>query len=252
MFPILSQKFAEDVCDIALQAGEAIRAIAQAPFAIDKKADRSPVTAADRAANDLIVAALQRLTPDHVIVSEEGEQTLENPDQPFWLVDPLDGTKEFLAGNGEYTVNIALIDRHQPVMGVVHAPAKKQTYLSFGPGKAFQVTGGKALNPIAVRQRPNAIVALASRSHLDDKTTAYLDERHIADVRRMGSSLKFCIIAAGEADLYPRFGPTMEWDTAAGHAILLAAGGNVMTTDGKPLRYGKPGFRNPDFIAGSY
>lgn len=224
-------------------------AIAQSPLKVDHKTDRSPVTAADQAANDLIVAALAQLTPKIPIVSEEGDTNLDQPDRPFWLVDPLDGTKEFIAGNGEFTVNIALIENRAPVLGVVYAPALDRLFFSTGPDHAFQYRDGR---PVRIRTRdadPTALVALASRSHLDDRTQAYLKEHAIAEIKQIGSSLKFCLIAAGEADIYPRFGPTMEWDTAAGHAILAAAGGSVTTVDGGPFLYAKRSLRNPDFVA---
>lgn len=246
----LPLKITEDLCAIALRAGAAIMTIAESPLKVDRKPDQSPITAADQAANDVIVAALHRLTPTIPVVSEEGDKRLDEPDQPFWLVDPLDGTKEFIAGNGEFTVNIALIDKRVPILGVVYAPAIERLFFASGPGNAFQQRG--AGQPIAINARtasPDAVVALASRSHLDDRTQAYLAECRVADIRQMGSSLKFCLIAAGEADLYPRFGPTMEWDTAAGHAVLAAAGGSVTTLDGGPFLYAKAGLKNPDFIA---
>ena len=245
----LPPRTTDALCAIARQAGDAIMAIAQSPLKVDQKTDQSPVTAADCAANYLIVAALTELTPGIPIVSEEGETRLDQPDQPFWLVDPLDGTKEFIAGNGEFTVNIALIENRMPVLGVVYAPALDRLFSSTGPNRAFQHRDGVAVR-IQVRDAdPNALVAVASRSHLDERTQAYLKQHAIADIRQIGSSLKFCLIAAGEADLYPRFGPTMEWDTAAGHAILAAAGGSLTTIDGGPFLYAKESLRNPDFVA---
>jgi len=235
--------------NIALDAGRAILAISQGPLSIDRKADQSPVTVADQTANTLIVRELRRLTPTTTIVSEEGEHSLEHPDSPFWLVDPLDGTREFIAENGEYTVNIALIQHRTPTLGVIHAPAIGRTFYSYGPGKAFEYIEG---TEAPLRARPpsrDGIVAVASRSHLDPESEAYLAAKPITKTTHIGSSLKFCLIAAGEADLYPRFGPTMEWDTAAGHAILLAAGGSVTGPDGAPLLYAKAGFRNTSFIA---
>ena len=232
--------------DLAIRAGAAILAVA--PTTVRRKADQSPLTLADEASDAVIVPALAGLTPDIPIVSEERTPpVLSGP--RFWLVDPLDGTKEFIAGNGEYTVNIALIEHGAPTLGVVHVPSLGQTYYAAGPGQVFRVTGDGAPVAIAARQRPIQAIALASRSHGDPATAAFLAREGISEIRRAGSALKFCLIAAGEADLYPRFTPTMEWDTAAGHAVLAAAGGSLSTVDGRPLTYGKPGFRNPDFIA---
>lgn len=246
----LTKELAERVRDIALGAGKAIQAAAQLPITVEKKGDQSPITAADRAAHEHIVSRLAVLTPTITIISEEGDHALSDADQPFWLVDPLDGTKEFIAGNGEYTVNIALINQRTPVLGVVHSPDLEQTFFSFGPSSAFRQNGQGS--PASIRTRAfdaNSVTALISRSHLDDRTTSFLEKRQVKTIRQMGSSIKFCLIAAGDADLYPRYAPTMEWDTAAGHAILAAAGGQVTTTDGKALTYGKPDFKNPGFIA---
>ena len=240
----------KDLCNIARRAGDAIMVIAQSAPSVDRKADHSPVTIADTTANDLIVAALNDLTPDIPVVSEEGAHVLKAPDAPFWLVDPLDGTKEFIAGNGEFTVNIGLIERREPTLGVIYAPAQERMFFSSGPGKAFQQLGQAAPKPIMTRAAtPGGIVALASRSHLDERTQEFLQQANVTDIRQMGSSLKLGLIAAGEADLYPRFGPTMEWDTAAGHAIIVAAGGSLTKTDGSPFRYGKRTLKNADFVA---
>lgn len=250
MAPELTQELAQNVRDIALGAGEAILTTAQTPITVEKKKDQSPVTAADRAAHEYIVSRLAELTPTITIVSEEGDHILSSQDFPFWLVDPLDGTKEFIAGNGEYTVNIALIRQRQPVLGVVHSPSIQQTFFSFGPGKAFRQNGGG--QPALINTRtpdPVSLMALTSRSHLEDQTKNFLKQKQVTAIRQLGSSFKFCEIAAGAADIYPRFGPTMEWDTAAGHAILVAAGGRVTTVEGNSLDYAKPGFKNPGFIA---
>jgi 3'(2'), 5'-bisphosphate nucleotidase len=187
-------------------------------------------------------------------VAEEAVARGGTPPVPagrFWLVDPLDGTKEFLAHNGEFTVNIALIEGGRPALGVVHAPALGLTYWADGSGRAFFEQPGEAPRAIAARAAPSdGLVVASSRSHankaaLDD----YLARHTVARRIIAGSSIKFCLIARGAADLYPRFGTTMEWDTAAGHAVLAAAGGRVETTDGEQLGYGKPDFRNPHFIA---
>jgi 3'(2'), 5'-bisphosphate nucleotidase len=217
------------------------------------KADGSPVTAADQAAEDIILPALRALTPDIPVVSEEEASkglTPEVTGARFWLVDPLDGTKEFLSGNGEFTVNIALIENGVPVLGVVVIPARGETYLGAGAGTARLCCGGEE-REIAVRSVPEGgLVVMGSRSHGDAAAMEqFLAGRKVAEFRAAGSSLKLCLIARGEADLYPRLGTTMEWDIAAGHAVLLAAGGGVTTVDGAPFVYGKPAYRNPHFVA---
>ncbi len=217
------------------------------------KTDGSPVTAADQAAEDIILPALQALTPDIPVISEEAAAKGLAPTvtaSTFWLVDPLDGTKEFLNGNGEFTVNIALIDDGRPVLGVVVAPALGQTYGGGAPGTAFRADAAGE-RPIAIRPiPPEGETVVGSRSHADAAAMErFLAGRKVAAFRAAGSSLKLCLIAAGEADLYPRFGTTMEWDIAAGHAVLCAAGGELRGLDGAPFRYGKPGYRNPHFVA---
>jgi len=217
------------------------------------KADGSPVTKADQAAEDVILPRLRALTPDIPVVSEEEASKGLSPDVTgprFWLVDPLDGTKEFISGNGEFTVNIALIEHGVPVLGVVVIPARSQTFAGTAPGTAT-LTDASGTRPIAVRAVPAAgLTVVGSRSHGDAAAMdAFLGGRHVAEFRPAGSSLKLCLIAAGEADLYPRLGTTMEWDIAAGHAVLNAAGGRVETVDGKPFVYGKPDYRNPHFAA---
>ena len=219
-----------------------------------QKADKSPVTAADEEAEALILRRLNVAAPGLPIVAEESVAAGATPDVSsgvFFLVDPLDGTKEFLNRNGEFTVNIALVEHGQPTAGVVYAPAKERLFWAAG-FKAFEEKGGAAI-PIATRTPPKeGLVAIASRSHRDRLTEELLAHYPIAKLIAAGSSLKFCIIAAGEADLYPRHGPTMEWDTAAGHAVLRAAGGVVTRLDGKtPLTYGNVAekFQNPSFVA---
>jgi 3'(2'), 5'-bisphosphate nucleotidase len=218
-----------------------------------EKADGSPVTAADQAAEDIILPALRALTPDIPVVSEEESSkglTPEVTGERFWLVDPLDGTKEFLSGNGEFTVNIALIERRVPVLGVVVVPARAQTFAGAGAGTA---TLTDANGPRAIQVRtppPEGLTVVGSRSHGDAAAMeAFLHGMTVAAFRGAGSSLKLCLVAQGEADLYPRLGTTMEWDIAAGHALLAAAGGQVLELDGSPFLYGKPGFRNPHFAA---
>jgi 3'(2'), 5'-bisphosphate nucleotidase len=241
------------ILELAGAAGAAILQHYGPEIEVRRKEDASPVTAADEEAEEVILAGLSRLTPEIPAVSEEafarGEIAAHAP-QRFWLVDPLDGTKEFLKRNGEFTVNIALIEGGRPVLGVVSAPALALAYAGAAGVGAREWRGGKA-RPIAVRQAPEAgLTVVASRSHGDaEALERFLEGRRVAVERQAGSSLKFCLVAAGEADLYPRFGRTMEWDTAAGHAVLAAAGGRVRTLAGEELGYGKPGFENPHFVA---
>jgi 3'(2'), 5'-bisphosphate nucleotidase len=237
----------------ALAAGAVILEIYRQPFAVEQKADASPVTQADRRAEAIIVERLRAATPEIPIVAEElaaaGDLPRVAPER-FWLVDPLDGTREFIRRNGEFTVNIALIERGDPVLGVVHVPTEAATYWAAGSGAWRQRAHG-APTPIAARSAPaQGAIVVHSRSHVDEQRLApFIATIPEAKRRISGSSVKFCLLAAGEADLYPRFGRTMEWDTAAGQAVLEGAGGRVTTFDGTRLRYGKPGFANPDFIA---
>ena len=218
-----------------------------------EKADGSPVTAADQAAEDIILPALRALTPDIPVVSEEEAAqglTPEVTGDRFWLVDPLDGTREFLNGNGEFTVNIALIEHHVPVLGIVVVPARGETYAGAGPGTAT-LRDSRGTRAISVRTPPaEGLTVVGSRSHGDASAMEiFLDGLKVAAFRAAGSSLKLCLIAQGQADLYPRLGTTMEWDIAAGHAVLAAAGGHVDTLEGAPFLYGKPAYRNPHFAA---
>jgi 3'(2'), 5'-bisphosphate nucleotidase len=225
---------------------------AESTTTVSTKADSSPVTAADEAGEAAILAALRELTPDVPIVAEEAVARGELPevgDGPFWLVDPLDGTKEFISRNGEFTVNIGLVEDRRPILGVVLAPAKGLAWWG-AAGQGACRREGEAVKEIRTRPRPaQGAVAVASRSHRDADTDAWLKEQGIEGTVSAGSSLKFCLVAEGRADVYPRFGPTMEWDTAAGDAVLRAAGGRTLTTAGEPFLYVKPGFRNPGFIA---
>ena len=241
-----------EIVALAERAGAVILEHYREGVEVRAKADASPVTIADEAAEAVILARLAELTPEIPVVAEEtvaGGHVPELGDGRFWLVDPLDGTKEFLSRNGEFTVNIALVEQQAPVLGVVLAPALDKVWWgALGQG-AMTRNGGPA-RAIAVRRRPaSGAVAVASRSHSDAETEDFLDREGIAERISAGSSLKFCLVAEGKADIYPRFGPTMEWDTAAGHAVLSAAGGRVTTRDGAPFLYRKPGFRNPGFIA---
>jgi 3'(2'), 5'-bisphosphate nucleotidase len=226
------------------------------------KEDASPVTEADEAAEHFILEALAKLTPEIPVISEEAASAGALPEiagSRFWLVDPLDGTKEFISRNGEFTVNIALIEEGQPVAGVVHAPALAMTWAGAMPADApngalgqasFSQTDHPTMEIAAREIPPEGAIVVASRRHgSGEELESFLSAYTVADRVSAGSSLKFCLVATGKADLYPRFGRTMEWDTAAGHAVLRAAGGRVETTDGRPLAYGKPGFENPHFIA---
>jgi 3'(2'), 5'-bisphosphate nucleotidase len=243
----------------ALEAGRAAHHIYQGGFEVHAKADDSPVTAADHVAEEIILRYLARHAPNTPVVAEEQVASGNIPAvaAEFFLVDPLDGTKEFIHRRGDFTVNIALIRAGVPALGVVYAPATGQLFAA-DVGAARAVRAGldpadpivAGLLPIHVREVPAAgLTAVASRSHRTPETDAYLAQYAIAALVAVGSSLKFCLVASGEADLYPRLGPTMEWDTAAGHAVLSAAGGQVAGPDGLPLRYGKPQFRNPWFVA---
>ena len=242
-----------DVCRIAQHAGEVIMDIYRADFSVREKSDTSPVTEADVAAERLITEALVALTPDIPVVAEEDVSAGQSPDVGggrFWLVDPLDGTKEFVNRNGEFTVNIGLIIEGAPVLGIVHAPAVEVSYFGFAPDTAFVQRSDASVQPIRARTAPaEGLVVVVSRSHRNAETDAFLAKHQVVSEQIAGSALKFGLVATGEADLYPRLGRTMEWDTAAGHAVLRAAGGRVETTDGEELVYGKTDFANPPFVA---
>ena len=242
------------IIPIAREAGTIVMRIYGTEFEVGGKRDASPVTEADRRAEALILPALSRIEPGSRIVSEEAACADPIPtveEELFWLVDPLDGTREFIDRNGEFTVNIALIERGTPVLGVVLAPASGRLFGgAAGAGAFVEDESGRRMT-IACRRVPAAgLTVVSSRSHGDvDALDAYLAGRAVASRVTAGSSLKFCLVAGGEADLYPRFGRTMEWDTAAGHAVLRAAGGRVTDLSGAELRYGKPDFANPHFVA---
>ena len=245
-------KLVQELVSISKQAGESILEIYHTDFQVRGKDDSSPVTDADEQAEALILLGLERVAPDIVVVAEEGVAAGHTPDISsgrFFLVDPLDGTREFINRNGEFTVNIALIDNAQPVAGVVHLPALGETYWSDGE-QAWRQRGDSAPERIACRSAAeDGLVVVASRSHRDARTDEYLANFQVKELISAGSSLKLCRVAEGSADLYPRLGRTMEWDIAAGHAVLAAAGGSVCTLAGQPLAYGKPGLDNPDFVA---
>lgn len=234
----------------ARDAGRVILDIYHRGFETERKADGSPVTEADRQGEALILERLATVAPGIPVVSEENaaSHSLRPPDR-FFLVDPLDGTKEFVSRNGEFTVNIALIESGVPVLGVVYAPAKGPLFYVDAERRAIEERDGKAA-VIHVRAAPAAgLVAAVSRSHLDTASQDYLARYKIAGTISAGSSLKFCLVARGDADVYPRFGPTNEWDTAAGDAVLRAAGGRMLSPDGSVFRYAKPNYRNGPYIA---
>jgi 3'(2'), 5'-bisphosphate nucleotidase len=240
---------------IARQGGGAIMPYFRGAYGVGNKADRSPVTDADHAAEAVIKPALTALLPGVAVVAEESAATAPNAATlaaaRFWLVDPLDGTREFVAGRAEFTVNIALIERARPILGVLHAPASGDTYAAAGPGTATVRTGDAPPRPIVARAEPAAgLIVAYSRSHAKrDDIDDFLKPYRVAERLVAGSALKFAWLAEGRADLYPRLGRTMEWDTAAGQAILEAAGGSVRDLAGRALTYAKPGFENSPFIA---
>lgn len=258
------------VAALARAAGDVVMSIYATDFAVHGKADASPVTAADEQAEALILAGLRALTPHIPVVAEEeaaaGCAPPLAPGQRFWLVDPLDGTREFVARNGEFTVNIALIEHGRPVLGVVLAPAVAGPSGAPGgclyagiAGQGAWVEDAAGRRAIHCRPQPSdGLTVLASRSHGDAVALSaflagYLAGRRVAHLGTAGSSLKLCLLAAGQADVYPRLGRTMEWDIAAGHAVLAAAGGSVCRLDdGQPLGYGKAGFENPHFVAAGW
>lgn len=223
--------------------------------AVMQKDDKSPLTAADLEVDQYLFAELSKEFPQIPIVTEERAQShgLDVSTGMFFLVDPIDGTKEFINKRDEFTVNIALVKDGKPIAGVVCAPALKLCYTGAVGLGAFEedMSSGKT-KPIKARTPDNdALMVVASRSHLTEETKAFIQANNVADTKSSGSSLKFCLLARGDADLYPRYGPTMEWDTAAAHAVLVAAGGSIVNLDGTPLEYAKESFRNPYFIASS-
>jgi 3'(2'), 5'-bisphosphate nucleotidase len=252
---------------LAVAAGAEIMAVRAQNFEVAEKIDGSPVTLADQRAEAVVVAGLLKSFPHVPIVAEEMVAAGDVPRElggEFFLVDALDGTKEFCAGREEFTVNIALVNGNVPVAGVIYCPCTRTLFAGAhdgaGNGEAHSrkvSASGDMSQPqaLTVRDHASPPVIIATRSHMTPETQAWLSERPDAELQTVGSSLKFCKVAAGEADLYPRFGTTMEWDTAAGDAILRAAGGSTQTQDGKPLRYGKRGqngmadFQNPFFVS---
>ncbi|WP_299735953.1 3'(2'),5'-bisphosphate nucleotidase CysQ [uncultured Roseobacter sp.] len=251
-------KLTEVMRKLSLEAGARIMEIYEADdFDVKVKSDESPVTEADEAADALISAGLRAAFPDVMLVTEEQSATHSTRGDTFLIVDPLDGTKEFIHRRGDFTVNIALVEAGVPTRGVVYAPAKGRMFYTDASGQSVEETGDLALDtvgpltPIKVSAADNAaLMVVASKSHRDQATDDYISKYDVKDMKSAGSSLKFCLVATGEADLYPRLGRTMEWDTAAGHAVLSGAGGAVVRFDDlTPLGYGKDDYANPFFIA---
>jgi 3'(2'), 5'-bisphosphate nucleotidase len=243
---------------LALEAGDRIMEVYEGPdFEVKSKSDQSPVTAADEAADAVISAGLRAAFPDVALITEEQAGSHALVASTFLIVDPLDGTKEFVQRRGDFTVNIAYVAAGVPLRGVVYAPAQGRLFYTLADGRSVEETGPFAkdvpgpLTPLAVSRPDNAaLMVVASKSHRDAATDDYIARYAVRDMTSAGSSLKFCLIATGEADLYPRLGRTMEWDTAAGDAVLRGAGGRVVRFDDhQPLAYGKPGWDNPFFIA---
>ncbi|RYH09924.1 3'(2'),5'-bisphosphate nucleotidase CysQ [Tropicimonas sp. IMCC6043] len=244
---------------LALEAGDRIMEIYDSEdFEVRAKSDASPVTEADEAADALIAAGLAEAFPDILVVTEEQAASHGKSAESFLIVDPLDGTKEFVKRRGEFTVNIAYVENGVPLRGVVYAPAKGRLFYTDASGQSVEETGAfdketpGPVRPIRVSEKPDnaALMVVASKSHRDQATDNYIARYAVADMTSAGSSLKFCLVAAGEADLYPRLGRTMEWDTAAADAVLRGAGGRMVRFDDhSEFTYGKPGYENPFFIA---
>ena len=244
----------DEILALAQEAGRAVMAVYQsADWGVDFKADNSPLTLADIASHKVISAGLARLYPEIPLLSEESaavDYEVRRGWQRFWLVDPLDGTKEFIKRNGEFTVNIALIEQGRPVLGVVVAPVLRRAYFAARGVGAFAQEDAQAARPIQVASRTETAPwrVVASRSHSDARTEAFLARLGNCELTSIGSSLKLCLVAAGEADVYPRFGPTMEWDTAAAQCVVECAGGVVCDLAGGALGYNKVQLLNPPFM----
>ena len=247
-------KLIQPVVDIAAQAGDAILQVyGSEDFGVETKGDDSPLTLADKASHDTIVAALKKLTPSIPILSEEDSDIswAERSSWPeYWLIDPLDGTKEFIKRNGEFTVNIALIQGHEAVLGAVHVPVKNRCFYGYRGAGAFERDAAGDVRPIRAAARAESpLRVVGSRSHRGELLDAYLAKLGEHVMVPMGSSLKLCLIATGEADIYPRLGPTSEWDTAAAQAVVECAGGKVVGVDGEPIKYNaKENILNPHFL----
>jgi 3'(2'), 5'-bisphosphate nucleotidase len=256
------RELAEGLLGVALAAARVQMAHFSTGVAVEIKADRSPVTVADRQSEEIILEGLERIAPGIAVVSEEAAASGHVPvtGDSFFLVDPLDGTKPYIRGSPQFTINIGLVSKREPVFGLVYAPAIPDLYVTLGPSEAAcaplsplsPVRTLAECNFVPVRTRvpdPNALAALVSQTNANRATRNFLDRYSVIESRAVSSSLKFGLLAKGEADVYPRTGETSEWDTAAGHAVLAAAGGTVTTLDDQPLLYGKPGFLNSDFVA---
>jgi len=242
----------EQVGDLAKSAGEEIMKIYNTDFKVKTKADGSPVTDADKIAENHIISGIREgITASFPIIGEESfniKESTEIGNEPFWLVDALDGTSSFIEKNKQFTVNIALIDARRPVLGVIHAPALGETYWG-GPSGAFAEFLGKPAKIINCRKPDDeGLAVIASRNHRSPELEDFIKTLKVASSTSVGSSLKFCLVATGNSDIYPRLGRTMEWDIAAGHAIVKAAGGSVKKMDGCDMTYGKTGLENPNFI----
>jgi 3'(2'), 5'-bisphosphate nucleotidase len=242
------------VLEAVAAAGTAILEVYATAHEVEYKADDSPLTRADRAAHEILAAWLEAIAPQIPLLSEEGEAShprgVRGAWRELWLVDPLDGTKEFINRNGEFTVNVALVRDHRPVLGVVAAPALGLAYYSAVGVGAFRRREGGPVETIRARRAADPLVVVGSRSHRGDSLDAVLARLGAHELRPMGSALKFCLVAEGSADFYPRLGPTSEWDTAAAQAVLETAGGAVTTLDGAPLRYNeRDTLLNPHFMA---
>lgn len=247
------------LAEIALAAGAEIMRVYRTDFNVSRKDDHSVLTEADGLAEALILRRLKEADPGLKVIAEEEVAAGNLPEhgERFALVDPLDGTKEFVAKNGEFTVNIAIIEHGRPVMGVIYAPALERLFVAESPDSAWQAQAApegpvpQERTPLKIRPAPGGgLTAVASKSHRSPETDEWLSRYPVAEIKGAGSALKFCLVAAGEADVYPRHGRTMEWDTAAGQAIVEAAGGRVLEMDGSPLLYGKRarGYDNPYFV----
>ena len=249
----INQKLINEICQIAKTAASRILEIYDTDFAIDSKKDRSPLTTADMAAHNTICTALATLTPDIPVISEESSElpyAERRQWSRYWLVDPLDGTREFIKHNGEFTVNIALIENHQSRMGVIYVPVTDVCYYAAKSLGAFKINVDGSTESIKVKNSENNKITLASsRSHGSEKQQAFIGQLGEAEIITIGSSLKFCLVAEGKVDIYPRFGLTSEWDTAAAQAIVEAAGGRVLDLDFQPLLYNqKDSLLNPEFL----
>ncbi len=243
----------QEVIQIVRSASTKILKIYNQNFEVRYKHDKSPVTVADKIAEETIIEGLAELFPEIPIIAEESfthNTKLPTADSPFFLIDPLDGTKQFVNHEGEFTVNVALIEQHAPTMGIIHIPVTNTTYWTSGDNNAWRQLGDNEPEIIrCTKADPAALRVILSKSHSNEETESYLKSLPIKERMNAGSSLKFCRIAEGKADLYPRFGSIMEWDIAAGHAILTAAGGSVTEFDGRPILYGRKTFRTPYFLA---